>query len=204
MIRKNLVGALTRALITSVFAAFALAGCGASTPVDHNDADVAFARGMLPHHQGAIDMAKLVEERSENPSVIALAKRIASTQGPEITTLTRWLTEWDVPAQEMAHGDTKGNTHGDTHGDTKGDTNSGTNGDTQGGDESAELTPLSGEVFDRRFLELMIKHHEGAISMASDELRDGRHTAAKALAQQVKDSQQAEITEMRGLLERTG
>jgi uncharacterized protein (DUF305 family) len=50
------------------------------------------------------------------------------------------------------------------------------------------------------WLDMMIKHHEGAIEMARTELSQGVNSDAKSLAQQIIDGQQAEITEMRGLL----
>lgn len=63
----------------------------------------------------------------------------------------------------------------------------------------AELAGLSGREFDQRFLELMIAHHEGAVTMAEDELADGQNPQARELAQKIIDDQQAEITEMEQL-----
>ncbi len=62
------------------------------------------------------------------------------------------------------------------------------------------LTKASGAEFDQMWLEMMIEHHEGAIDMARTELADGESTDAKALAQDIIDAQQAEITAMKGLL----
>ncbi|WP_091295110.1 DUF305 domain-containing protein [Amycolatopsis xylanica] len=50
------------------------------------------------------------------------------------------------------------------------------------------------------WLKAMIEHHRGAVTMARDELRDGAHTGARQLAQQVIDGQEAEIATMTGLL----
>lgn len=60
----------------------------------------------------------------------------------------------------------------------------------------AELEGLSGTEFDRRFLELMVAHHEGAFEMAQTQLADGESPQALELAQQIIDDQQAEISQM--------
>jgi uncharacterized protein (DUF305 family) len=63
-----------------------------------------------------------------------------------------------------------------------------------------ELEGASGAQFDRLFLQGMISHHEGAVTMAEEELKSGRFPAAKELAQRIIDSQRAEIAEMNALL----
>lgn len=62
------------------------------------------------------------------------------------------------------------------------------------------LESSTGTAFDRLWLELMIQHHEGAVRMAKDELADGKNPDAKALAQAIITSQQAEISKMNALL----
>ncbi len=70
-------------------------------------------------------------------------------------------------------------------------------------DEMAELGHATGAGFDRRWTEMMIKHHQGAIDMAKTHLDKGSNTESKRLRQDIITAQQAEITEMQGLLEQS-
>ena len=56
--------------------------------------DKAFIDAMFPHHQGAIEMAKVADENSENPRVKELAQNIASVQKREIEQISRWREQW--------------------------------------------------------------------------------------------------------------
>jgi uncharacterized protein (DUF305 family) len=59
----------------------------------NENADVAFACGMIAHHQGAIDMAEVLLEHGEDPKMRALAEGIIAAQVGEIELMTKWLTE---------------------------------------------------------------------------------------------------------------
>lgn len=152
----------------------------------HNDADVSFAQGMIPHHRQAIDMSRLAYERAGSEQVEDLARRIEAAQGPEIDALTGWLESWEIPTsrEDMPSTD---------HGNMRGMMTS---------DDMQRLRQAEGDEFDRMFLTMMIEHHEGAVDMARTELARGRFPEAKRMARQIIDTQQAEIDTMRDLLNR--
>ncbi|MEU6487476.1 DUF305 domain-containing protein [Streptomyces sp. NPDC046887] len=156
-----------------------------------NAADTAFAQGMIPHHRQAIAMAELARDRAGSAEVRALAAAIDKEQGPEIATLTGWLTAWGerVPAEEPGGHD----------GHEGGHAMAG----MMSGAEMDRLERASGKAFDRAFLELMVRHHEGAVQMARTELAEGVHRPARTLAESVVASQSAEITRMRKLLDQS-
>lgn len=208
--------ALTAAVATTA-AALVLAGCGGDNTAgttspagtqppssaqheaqDHNRADITFAQAMIPHHAQAIEMAQLAPQRAQSPQVKDLAQRIEQAQGPEIETLTAWLQAWnaEVPPTGESGGD-----HGG--GMDPGGMDPGGMGQMPGmmdPQQMQQLDQATGAEFDRLFLQMMIKHHEGAIAMAQTELTDGQNPEAKQLAQQIIDAQQAEIQEMKALL----
>jgi uncharacterized protein (DUF305 family) len=152
---------------------------------DFNDADVAFATDMIPHHQQAIEMSKLVSDRSSDPAVVELAAAISAAQGPEIETLKVFLVQWNG-------------------GETSPDAHQGHDMGAMAGmvDEATmkRLATLKGAEFDTLWLQSMIGHHEGAIAMANTEIADGANPDAKALAEQIVTAQKAEIDQMKQML----
>nr|BFE58319.1 DUF305 domain-containing protein [Dactylosporangium thailandense] len=165
------------------------AGGSASGAAASNDADVMFAQMMIPHHQQAVEMAALVDTRATDPEVKTLAGQIKAAQDPEIQTMRGWLTAWGKPAPAMSDGmGTSGMDHG-----------------MPGMMSDADMTKLkaaTGKDFDKQFCTMMIAHHQGAITMAKDELANGANRDAKALAQKIITAQQAEIDTMNTIVAR--
>ncbi|MFE9609532.1 DUF305 domain-containing protein [Streptomyces sp. NPDC006012] len=161
----------------------------ADTAGTHNAQDVAFAQGMIPHHQQAVEMARLAAGRAASAQVKDLATRIEKAQGPEITTMTGWLRTWgeDVPMAGMDHGDSGMSG------------NPGMTGMMDDKDMTA-LEKATGKDFDTKFLTMMVEHHRGAVEMATTEQDKGAYGPAKSLAGSVVSAQNAEIGEMRKLL----
>ncbi len=161
---------------------------GACAGSNHNDADIAFAQAMVPHHEQAIEMSRLVADADAGPEVQELAAQVEKAQGPEIKTLNRWLEDWGAAASSDHDGMSM------EHGSGGGE---GMMSEEQMGD----LDAASGTEFDRLWLTLMIEHHEGAITMAEREMRDGKYPKAIDLAEQIADGQAAEIDRMKELLD---
>ena len=169
------------------------ASSSASAEANHNDADVAFASGMIPHHESAITMAQMAQARGADPRVKDLAARIEAAQGPEIETMSGWLADWGAAASSSATDDGMG---GMDHG--------GMDDGDMGGMDTGALAGMSGTEFDRMFLTMMVEHHGSAVQMAETEAADGQNTDAIALAESIRDSQTAEIAEMQQLLTELG
>ncbi|WMD08473.1 DUF305 domain-containing protein [Streptomyces sp. FXY-T5] len=170
------------------------APAGSPSPAGaHNPQDVAFAQGMIPHHRQALEMARLAADRASSGTVKDLAKRIEKAQDPEIRTMSGWLKTW---GEKVPEGTGAGGT------DHSGSGHSGMPG-MMCGEDMAALEKLTGKAFDVQFLTMMVEHHEGAVEMAGTERSKGRHTAAKAMADDIVTAQNAEISEMNKLLGRS-
>ena len=165
------------------------ASAPAGVSEEHNDADIRFAQGMIPHHRQAVEMAAIAVDRTENPEVKALAEQIQAAQDPEIETMTGFLETWgaEVPAEGgMDHSDMGGMP------DMSG---------MMTPEQMDELQGATGAAFDTAFLQTMIMHHEGAVTDAQRELAEGVNPQAKDLATQIVTAQTAEIEQMQQLLQ---
>lgn len=199
-------------LLASITAAGVLAACGgdddtaatdvsAAAPagVDFNDADVAFAQGMIPHHNQAVEMSRIAASRASSPAVKKLAAQISAAQAPEIEQMQGFLADWDRPLAEgmdtMAGMEDMAEMPGmETMAGMENMANMAT------GDEIAALEKAKGKNFDELFLQLMLQHHESAVDMAETEQADGENAEAKALAGEIIETQSAEIARMEKLL----
>jgi uncharacterized protein (DUF305 family) len=150
------------------------------------NADVDFARCMIPHHQGAIDMAEIVLKFGKDEEVRKLATEIIAAQKTEIVQMQAWLqkngnTPAGPKAREVieAYEEINAAMHKDM-------------------DIEVTVKP------DVNFTTGMIPHHEGAVEMAKVLLRYGNDGELRKLAEDVVHSQSAEIVMMLGWLRRNG
>lgn len=190
---RRLFGTLALALV----AALALTGCGSaadnadtsnnSSKSEFNDADVAFAQSMIPHHEQAVMMAQMAKTHAQSPEVKDLAAKIEAAQGPEIDTMSGWLKAWGQK---------------ESSGNGMGDMDHGSDGmpGMMSDDDMMSLDSANGAGFDRMFLTMMITHHEGAIEMAKAQQADGKNGDAVALAKKIEADQTSEIAQMKDLL----
>ncbi|HKP39932.1 DUF305 domain-containing protein [Mycobacterium sp.] len=174
------ISAVLAALVT---AAVVSACAGSSSGHDehsaeHNAADVMFAQNMIPHHQQAVDMSAMVPSHTANRELIVMAKHISADQQAEIHTLGELLEQWGEPVGHDGMG-------------------------MDGMVDAAtmnKLQSLEGDAFDELWLNSMIRHHQGAITMAAPEIANGENPTAVKMAKTIVDWQQIEIGRMNALL----
>jgi uncharacterized protein (DUF305 family) len=142
--------------------------------------EIMFAQMMIPHHEQAISMSETALKKSRNQAILKLSNQIKSLQGTEKSQLAYWLKATDS-SMTMDHDMQMSGML-----TTK---------------ELASLKRLTGTQFDRAFLQLMIKHHQGAIEML-DLISDSKNMEAKALAKAINSAQSKEITSMKLLLKK--
>ena len=197
---------LRRVLVPLVAAAaLALGGCSASdsggsagsdaadsSAGAHNDADVAFAAQMVPHHEQALQMVAMSQGRELSLEFEELTQQIMDAQQPEIDEMNGWLEAWGEPSDDATGHDMSGmdDMPGMDHGAPGMMTD----------DDLAELTNADVSAFEAMWLRMMIAHHEGAIEMSQTELAEGEFQPALDLAQSIIDSQTAEIEQMQQML----
>ncbi|MPZ80046.1 MAG: DUF305 domain-containing protein [Actinophytocola sp.] len=165
---------------------------GEATPVEEeapNDADVTFVQDMILHHAQALEMTALVPDRAGRDDVKGIADRIADTQQPEIDMMNRWLERYDkpvvVPDEHGGHG---GATE---HSDMPG----------MASEEQLQvLRDTGGESFETLFLQLMVAHHQGALTMVEGIRKAGVNVRVQEIADDVAVTQTDEIHRMQGML----
>lgn len=153
-----------------------------------NNLDKHFIEQMIPHHEGAIEMAELAKERSKSSEILGLADSIIESQTKEITQMQSWYKEWfgvEVPKSLTAGmGMGRGMMHG---------------GMMDGNTSDIEALKKATD-FDKAFLQEMIPHHQMAVTMAQMLLSGTDHTEMRQLAQDIVRAQESEIEQMRSWL----
>lgn len=143
-----------------------------------NAADFVYARMMIEHHTQALEMTGLAPKQAASGQVKRLAARIAAAQGPEITTMKGWLTAHDGAKRPTEH----------RHEEMPGMATEA---------QLKQLRAARGKAFDALFLKLMITHHDGAISMATEVKAQGNNIQVEEMADDVIAQQTSEISRMR-------
>jgi uncharacterized protein (DUF305 family) len=145
--------------------------------------DLDFMQGMIPHHQGAIDMAKVVLQFGKDEEVKAFAEKVVKAQEGEIAFMNGWLTKIDKNALPTSPEAAKGNT------------------DAMDAMMLNMMVPYSGDA-DVDFITGMIAHHQGAVDAANVALQFAKDPAVLKLAQDIATAQEGEITFMQEWLKR--
>jgi len=150
----------------------------------YNDPDVVFAQGMLSHHVGAVNMAKIQLKHGTDVEMRQLAQEIIDAQQPEIEQMQNWLANNSDTSEPTAATEAMRKSY------------------------AAGMNAMHGEMMtgiadpnpDKAFVRGMLPHHAGAIDMATVQLKYGKNEEMRKLAQEIIDAQQPEIEQMQNWL----
>ena len=167
--------------------------------------EAGFARDMQVHHLQGVEMAMVIRDNTDDEAVRRMAYDMATTQAQQAGQLYGWLVEWglgqagsEVPMVWMMRPGRSGAIMTMEPGQTMGRDSLMPGMATD--EEMERLGALRGVEAERRFLELMIAHHQGALEMSEAVLDRSDHGPTRAFAQSVLTSQQAEIDLMNDML----
>lgn len=159
----------------------------APTPVADMEFDQMFIDMMVPHHEAAIEMAQIAQEKAEQPELKQMAAEIIADQEKEIAQLKTWRQEWygsdstpPMSAMPMLPGMTEMADGSMTM------------------DMTMDIEKLRNttESFDLMFIDLMISHHQIAIDAAMMAEKQATRAEVRDLAQKIIEKQQAEIEQL--------
>jgi uncharacterized protein (DUF305 family) len=213
----------TLALPTALVATMAVASCGTSpstpaasstpsatapspsgtqSPVgppatgESNVGDIEFATAMITWHLQSEAMGNLASKHAIDGKIKALAPKMKKPQGPEVTRMAGWLVGGGLPVPDITGGTAMAGMAGMAGMGGKG----GRPHVMMSAQEMTALAKATGSRFDRMWLQLMVKHHQGAVATARTELAKGINVDAKKIAQTVIDRQTAEIAKLKSIL----
>jgi uncharacterized protein (DUF305 family) len=154
-----------------------------------DDADVSFMQGMIHHHAQAVEMVDLLRTRGKSRELQALGERMTISQADEIKFMKQWLEERNKPTMDHSHMDHSGGMPLMPGMLTP--------------EQMAALAKAKGAEFDYLFLNGMIQHHTGALTMVEDLFNTpgaGQDPVLFDFATDIDNTQRAEIEIMRGML----
>ena len=140
--------------------------------------DLQFLDTMIAHHEGAVEMAKAAEPKTQNAELKTFAARIIADQNREIAEMKKWREQWFAGKSSALNMEMAGMM------------------DSMKGMDMTKMNAASGNAFGLEFANQMIPHHEGAIIMAREALTKAEHAEIKTLANQIIQAQEAEIKTM--------
>jgi uncharacterized protein (DUF305 family) len=176
------VHGMRRLLVAAVLLLAACGGGGQSSSGPRNDADVAFAQGLLAADDHATEVVELIRDHTSRPELTRLADKVDSSRGQEIAKVQGWLGSWGEPVEPGAGLDPETQLPAGVLSDQQLD----------------QLNQLRDARFDLAFVDAFTSHHRGVVELAERELRDGSLGQVKDLARQVVAGRKAEIDELAG------
>ena len=202
-VMKTSSGWMKAARMLAVLLAAAPGAVAAQAGPGHTEADVRFMQGMIGHHAQALEMTALAPDRARNEGVRLMAERINVSQQDEIALMRRWLRARGADTVALGGHDAHHAHPAPAAADSAGAGHGGMPGMATP-EEMARLASLSGAEFDRLFLELMIRHHEGALVMVGELFGTpggGQASSVYQIASEVDSDQRMEIERMRRMLD---
>ncbi|MEC4721637.1 DUF305 domain-containing protein [Noviherbaspirillum sp. CPCC 100848] len=140
--------------------------------------DHQFIDTMAIHHQSAVEMAQLVEKRSGRAELKQMAKKVIDDQQTEIKQLREWKQQWYAGRGDAVNMKMPGMA------------------ESMKNMSMDKLSAANGKAFDAMFIDMMTRHHRGAVKMAQDAMGKLKHDELKNLARNVIDTQKQEIDQM--------
>jgi uncharacterized protein (DUF305 family) len=188
--RVTVVLALALVLLAAGFWAFTALRPGGP---DDASPEAGFARDMSNHHAQAVQMSFAVRDATDDDEIRLLAYDMINTQSQQIGMMQAWLDRWGVSKADPGGAMRWMAGHGHT-----------TPGGAMPGmltrQQLDELSAAKGEDAEKRFLQLMITHHRGAVTMAEAALRLADDGQVRRLARTIVNGQQSEIGLMTRML----
>ncbi|MCP2013009.1 uncharacterized protein (DUF305 family) [Deinococcus sp. HSC-46F16] len=182
--RPALIAALA---LAAALLAVALALTSRSGTPAESSTEVRFVREMTQHHAQAVDMATRLRERTDDRTLRSLTLDIVLSQQEQIGQMRGWLTLWGLPwggeGMSAEHARRMG---------------------MATPEELNQIDTLPVQGAEAHFLRLMIRHHQGALSMVEPALGNGIRPEVRTLARQIQATQGGEIRLMEDLLRQRG
>jgi uncharacterized protein (DUF305 family) len=144
--------------------------------------DQTFIRHMSTHHEQGILLAEIAAEKASDPHLRALSKLMVASQRGEAKILSHWWASWFVEPRQVCSAQERASMPG-----------------LLDAVEVARLGSTEASSFDVLFLELMTRHHKGAVAMADAQLRGGSDPRLRIMAHAIRHEQQGEIALMHGV-----
>ena len=162
---------------------------GSSTTKTDQSFDIQFIDMMVPHHQGAVAMTQIAQQRGERTEIKQMADAVVSAQEGEISQMKRWRESWagsdQTPPMEKMPMVPGMEAHGGVHGDS-----------TMNMAEHVEKLRSAPDPFDHTFIDAMIPHHQSAIVAGKAAESRAQRSEIKQLATNIVSDQQREIAQM--------
>ena len=144
--------------------------------------DLQFLDSMIHHHNGAIMMAKMVLGKTERPELKAFAQKVIDDQSKEIDYMKQLREQWYAGKPQAVNMEMPGMVGGMK---------------IMTSDHMKEMDQMPPAHFDEHFLNMMIAHHEGAVTMSKEAQKKAEHPEVKQLADKIIQAQGPEIEEMK-------